>query len=57
MPRAGLDWSDPDTLVGVAGAVLGLAVGIGAPCASCTGSSELSCVVRVWASCSVAVLQ
>ncbi len=32
-PRAGLefDWSDPDTLVGVAGAVLGLAVGIGAP--------------------------
>lgn len=33
VPRAGLefDWSDPDTLVGVAGAVLGLAVGIGAP--------------------------
>lgn len=33
MTRAGIeiDWSDPDTLIGVAGAVLGLAVGIGAP--------------------------
>ncbi len=32
-PRAGLeiDWSDPDTLIGVAGGVLGLLVGIGAP--------------------------
>lgn len=32
-PRAGLeiDWSDPDTLIGVAGGVLGLVVGIGAP--------------------------
>ena len=31
--RAGLDldWSDPDTLIGLAGAVLGIAVGIGAP--------------------------
>ena len=41
MPRAGLDWSDPDTLVGVAGAVLGLAVGIGAPPACSTGSLGL----------------
>lgn len=33
VPRAGLeiDWSDPDTLIGVAGGVLGLVVGIGAP--------------------------
>ena len=32
-PRAGLeiDWSDPDTLTAVAGGVLGLLVGIGAP--------------------------
>lgn len=32
-PRAGLeiDWSDPDTLIGIAGGVLGLVVGIGAP--------------------------
>ena len=31
-PRAlDLDWSDPDTLTGAAGAVLGLLVGIGAP--------------------------
>ena len=32
-PRAGLeiDWSDPDTLTAVAGGILGLAVGIGAP--------------------------
>ena len=31
--RAGLDldWSDPDTLIGLAGAVLGITVGIGAP--------------------------
>ena len=31
--RAGLeiDWSDPDTLTAVAGGILGLAVGIGAP--------------------------
>lgn len=58
MPRAGLeiDWSDPDTLVGVAGAVLGLAVGIGAPCACFTGSLGLPHVARVWASCSVAAL-
>ncbi|KAK9811817.1 hypothetical protein WJX72_010745 [[Myrmecia] bisecta] len=26
-----IDWSDPDTLVAVAGAVLGLGLGIGAP--------------------------
>jgi hypothetical protein len=33
LPRAGLeiDWSDPDTLTAVAGGVLGLAIGIGAP--------------------------
>ena len=32
-PRAGLqiDWSDPDTLTGLLGGILGLAVGIGAP--------------------------
>lgn len=32
-PRAGLqiDWSDPDTLTGLLGGLLGLAVGIGAP--------------------------
>ena len=29
--RAGLDFSDPDTVTGVVGAVLGLAVGIGVP--------------------------
>ena len=31
--KAGLDidWSDPDTLIGLAGAVLGITVGIGAP--------------------------
>jgi hypothetical protein len=26
-----IDWSDPDVLIGAAGAVLGLVVGIGAP--------------------------
>ncbi len=32
-PRAGLqiDWSDPDTLTGLLGGILGLGVGIGAP--------------------------
>ena len=31
-PRAlDLDWSDPDTLIGALGGVLGLVVGIGAP--------------------------
>ena len=32
-PRAGLqiDWSDPDTLTGLLGGILGLSVGIGAP--------------------------
>lgn len=58
MLRAGLeiDWSDPDTLVGVAGAVLGLAVGIGAPPACLTGQFGLPYTVRVWASCTAAVL-
>ena len=32
-PRAGLqiDWSDPDTLTGLLGGILGLGIGIGAP--------------------------
>ena len=32
-PKAGLqiDWSDPDTLTGVLGGILGLSIGIGAP--------------------------
>ena len=41
-----LDWSDPDTLIGAAGAVLGLLVGLGAPILYIKASGKLkSCSI------------